>query len=579
MGTLVPSRLAGIRVRNHGKVLFEVSSPEQDPSWVGVEIDPRDVGLVVSRRELPIVEAIEATAGTIAVIHRRNCSDFFPSKLQAIENAEWLVRGPRDEGFNVRVLGVEGNPFLACGSRHARLLHLSNVLGEVVLSFDGIQLPILCVSSKLPGPSPAASVRALLEWVWSRHVELIRSVEGVCSLPLAAGRRRGRSPAQVMMLLDYLLGPGGVELAWASLLSEPRRSLAINWPAVHVSRATHPAWHGPRNPWSIPGGLDPSGQPRRVRNRTPIRKVDTLPMRLGKRLAHRTAELASGLRSKFLQLGALGWSERAARVHRIASQAESHPEWESVSLSSPLPLDAPQLQLDPATRPLLRAWLLLESGLAFQDWDDILFREPLRHSYELYEYAVWFAIVESLRSRSRQYSFVRVPIKQADDVVASASIPWGLRAEFALVDGRHASLSYNATTGATPALSSWSVEFRPDYVLTIGDALHVLDAKYRVDQRDGTPQPDDVKAMHAYRDAIRGPAGQRVRTGAIIFPGTGTVAWTEPGTAHVGLAAVPWSPPTMRGSRARPSKTHAESALDCWMDTVLNSVDGGALAE
>jgi len=78
----------------------------------------------------------------------------------------------------------------------------------------------------------------------------------------------------------------------------------------------------------------------------------------------------------------------------------------------------------------------------------------------------------------------------------------------------------------------------------VGDDLHLLDAKYRVDRRDGVslPEHDDVKAMHAYRDAIRGRDRCRVGWATIVYPGKQRKVWLEPGGAFGGVAAVHWSP-------------------------------------
>jgi predicted component of viral defense system (DUF524 family) len=58
-------------------------------------------------------------------------------------------------------------------------------------------------------------------------------------------------------------------------------------------------------------------------------------------------------------------------------------------------------------------------------------------------------------------------------------------------------------------------------------ALHLFDLKYKLDGKtgedgasDGRPKKDDIDKMHAYRDAIRDAAFNRVvQTATILYPG------------------------------------------------------------
>jgi hypothetical protein len=79
-------------------------------------------------------------------------------------------------------------------------------------------------------------------------------------------------------------------------------------------------------------------------------------------------------------------------------------------------------------------------------------------------------------------------------------------------------------------LRSVSFEQRPDVVLEVernaSTLLWILDPKYKLDAdadastTDGRPCKADIDKMHAYRDAIRDTAGQRVvQHAAILYPG------------------------------------------------------------
>jgi predicted component of viral defense system (DUF524 family) len=86
--------------------------------------------------------------------------------------------------------------------------------------------------------------------------------------------------------------------------------------------------------------------------------------------------------------------------------------------------------------------------------------------------------------------------------------------------------------GRRGPLRSISFQQRPDIaveVQTPGDAprVYLFDPKYKLDSElldaeysDGQPKKVDIDKMHAYRDAIRDPAGRRmVQYAAVLYPG------------------------------------------------------------
>ena len=136
-------------------------------------------------------------------------------------------------------------------------------------------------------------------------------------------------------------------------------------------------------------------------------------------------------------------------------------------------------------------------------------------------------------------------------------------------------LSHNRSYGGNMA-GSYSVTLRPDITLTVGDELHLLDAKFRLQsigvatnesaadddevqvvglRQWTTFQPSDIHKMHAYKDALgarRDQERQEVRSVWILYPGdatafiseTGGRVSTVPGRREdmIGVGALPMQP-------------------------------------
>jgi predicted component of viral defense system (DUF524 family) len=86
--------------------------------------------------------------------------------------------------------------------------------------------------------------------------------------------------------------------------------------------------------------------------------------------------------------------------------------------------------------------------------------------------------------------------------------------------------------------------------------LYVFDPKYKLesDQSEGLlklgPKKEDIDKMHAYRDALRGPANSRVvRYAAILYPGPGVAYSMETGVVELAaMSADPASPEVFEDS-------------------------------
>ncbi|MEZ4408355.1 MAG: nuclease domain-containing protein [Polyangiales bacterium] len=97
----------------------------------------------------------------------------------------------------------------------------------------------------------------------------------------------------------------------------------------------------------------------------------------------------------------------------------------------------------------------------------------------------------------------------------------------ARVEGRAVALRYQ------PAGESWGLGFRPDLTVEHRDRALVLDAKFRRDPETGRAPRDEIVAMHAYRDALRGAWGAWA-----IYPGDASEAWRSPDGGGVGALAL-----------------------------------------
>jgi hypothetical protein len=115
--------------------------------------------------------------------------------------------------------------------------------------------------------------------------------------------------------------------------------------------------------------------------------------------------------------------------------------------------------------------------------------------------------------------------------------------------GQTAKLIPQATYSArAPSLHSVSFAKRPDVSIEVEDAdgnigIWIFDPKYKLDSElqpvaggvadevpSGSPKPQDIDAMHAYRDAIRDGANRHVvRFAAILYPGATTFFGQELG--------------------------------------------------
>ena len=186
----------------------------------------------------------------------------------------------------------------------------------------------------------------------------------------------------------------------------------------------------------------------------------------------------------------------------------------------------------------------------------------------LYEYWCFFRLADELKQ------MLGAPLR-ADKSISTddwqASVREGITIDFP----QDVKLAYNRSYGGNMA-GSYSVTLRPDITLTVGNELHLLDAKFRLQSigaatiesaagddevqevglREWTTfQPSDIHKMHAYKDALgarRGRQRQEVRSVWVLYPGDATAFFSETGGKvttvpsrredMIGVGALPMQP-------------------------------------
>lgn len=468
----------------------------------------------------------------------------FRSPLKVAEGSRWLVE---TGGWAPRVVSWVQS-LTPLGREGWWLLNLNDVLGEIELSTPAGPLPMTVCSWKLDDElDPTRSLEVLLAEVWERHLALSRRLGRAPAVELPAGRRR-RAPFQTLMLLDRLLHADGVAEAWDALVSAPPSALRVDRPVVPVALARNPIVHGARGPWRAPDGIDAKGQVQRVFDRHPVHSFRTPAALLAVKLAHwvkeASVELLGMLHAEAQGAELVGperiWARRAHAIQERATSVMATPAFADIDPFAPLDMASPTLTLNRTCQPMLRAWSILQDGVGHDSRGERLFRDPLKESFDLYEYWCWFAlwdaVVSEMKPRSPQTHWAAKIERLVSD---ERSLEHGLYAHVP-VDGTVVELWYNVTASTrngAPGLRSYSLSLRPDLLMRItkGDQVDIIvfDAKYRVElvtafdteedeeKRFGRAKTSDIKVMHGYRDALTFGVDQiRPRWVLSLFPGT-----------------------------------------------------------
>lgn len=258
--------------------------------------------------------------------------------------------------------------------------------------------------------------------------------------------------------------------------------------------------------------------PERVRSRRRHATVDTPENRFVKFFLTQLEQRAAQIKAMLGEAGGTflhpEMGEEIGRLERGLDRFLAEPRWREVGELRHIPTQSTVLQRRAGYRELFRLFALLQQASRYDpNLLDFTALVEIKDAPLLYEYWCFFQVKQGLDARfglPRQVSIIAKAEPEED------ALREGLRLDY----GQGIALYYNATCSArSPGrLSSYSHDLRPDIILSDGDRLLILDAKYRGSWSDDTgiesPNPADIDKMHAYREAIRNVWGAFV-----LYPG------------------------------------------------------------
>ena len=488
-------------------------------------------------------------------------ASIFQAALRVDEGSRWLLRcgNKEDKPVSSAILqavaampGAKRVP----GAEQAWLWTLEDAVGQTVVPVGTGALPLLVLDRKMPetpGMDRAEQLECLLASLWSRHHALLRRLNRPATLRLNTTGRMTRAPLHTLLLLHRLVWEDGVDEAWEEISAHPRTEIDVEYPEMPVERARRPVLHGSKGPWTLSEGWYPESDGGRVRVRQPNRSVDVPANRLAVRLALIVETLADRVLRTLASsnmASATSWATSARRLRSRALRFRSAPSLQDVMPYSPLAVDSPSVQLDRSCRPLLQAWHVLHKGLAVDSSVESLLWDPLKEAYDLYEYWCWFALCEAVQEATGvPGTTVATVVKPIETFSGELRLRHGLRHD-TRVGQKLIRLHYNAPARSGSPYKSYSRNFRPDFALEFSDGQQgtsgfiLFDAKYRVlnveemaeegmenarAERRGYAKTDDLKVMHAYREALRGNHDSVPGWVLTLFPGTEIQLWPDCG--------------------------------------------------
>jgi predicted component of viral defense system (DUF524 family) len=211
-------------------------------------------------------------------------------------------------------------------------------------------------------------------------------------------------------------------------------------------------------------------------------------------------------------------ADRAVQCVRSLRGLLALPCWEEISSGS----------VDWTRPPTARAAMRPEYASVFDtmahyrrgfqfDWTHPTLTLPARETWRLYEIWCLFMTMEALCDLGC------VPTASGLFLIKEGRLTWTLATDTAsrltlrTADNRRLSLIYNPTFAE--GRHSLSHTMQPDIVLTDGNHLWILDAKFKAYALPGD-EGSDINQMHAYRDAIIDDSGRRtVATAWCLYAG------------------------------------------------------------
>lgn len=300
-----------------------------------------------------------------------------------------------------------------------------------------------------------------------------------------------------------------------------------------------------------PRNLDADGQPVAVLEPVAEPDADVYENRVVKLFVHLVGERMRRLQRALAHQPASPLAAPAADLERrLAAAVRAAGFLERVALPAAPPQRLTMaLQRVPEYRAALEGLLELQRSLVVE-LDDPRLMSPLENLPALYQ--AWCTlhvvahVLEIAADTGLRVQAQRL-VRPRHGTAYVRALPAGTEA-LRLADdhtGATLRLLVEPTYGPSGPIRSISFPQRPDIVLewrVPGQSPHliVLDPKYKLDSggdpADGSPVKADLDKMHAYRDAIRGPAGEPVVTyAAILYPG----ATSRYGTSLAALSATP----------------------------------------
>lgn len=221
----------------------------------------------------------------------------------------------------------------------------------------------------------------------------------------------------------------------------------------------------------------------------------------------------------------------------------SHKFFNEISSLKYIPLNSQILHKKEGYNDILDFYLLFNFGFKFS-WNDLTenFESYQKQLHKIYEYWCYFMLIEILEditdSKVSYDSFI-------NDNHWSFTICNGSSLKFNYKDIYEIELLYNKFFSEDDKkYFSYSVDFRPDFTILfcVNNEIKFVhfDAKYKVSIKEVNKKfkNEDIKSMHAYRDAIKGTIGSY-----ILYPGNiQQVEYNNINKRGYGVGAFPLNP-------------------------------------
>lgn len=289
-----------------------------------------------------------------------------------------------------------------------------------------------------------------------------------------------------------------------------------------------------------PDKVGPIAQALRMREDPP--GTGRLPQRLSQNVVRTGFDTPENRFAKYALLSLQRLAVRFANHNKVSKSSRT--EFEDIGGTLRRLLSRPhfsEVKINPSVRPsmalrrmpgyqdLLEFWIRLHCPVAFPPREKLqLFLEG-RDVAKLYEYWVFVSVVSALQTifeLGESKPFIATIANEAGQ-----SLSDGLRVELS----EKLSVTYNKSFSRSKR-SAYSTPLRPDVLISFGEKIIGLDAKYRLQRIDSWTEDDedsdnnggatykraDLYKMHTYRDAIL-----NLKSVFVAYPGTATVLFSK----------------------------------------------------